>query len=230
MLVIDSREPHEVIDAVRPVFEAAGIAVQVRALEFGDFLMTPNNHKILVERKTPTDFINSTNPTSKDPATKLARQLNGCLSSGVDVVVLLIDGAYFPVRGGKIRTTKMVVHHDFGAFASKIRTVQRNGIRVEHNMSEWFLPYFLLSMYKNEMKDHHDTLVLSPKSFKVPTKKETRWVLLMGIRGVGPSLAQALLTHFKSITGVALATEEELRQVKGVGKKLAEQIRWYMGE
>jgi len=149
-----------------------------------------------------------------------------------DIVDLLdghVAGLGDRIELAALEVAKMMVQHDFGAFASKIRTVQRNGVRVEHNMSEWFLPYFLLSLYKNEMKDRHDTLVLTPKSFKIPAKEEARWVLLMGIRGVGPHLAKTLLTHFGSIRAIAEASEEDLKQVKGVGKKLAEQIVWYMG-
>lgn len=232
MLVIDSREL-ATKDAVRYAFEEAGIEVRVEAMQYGDYKMELTTEAgvkktILIERKTPSDFVNSTHPTSKDPATKLARQLNGCIETEPDAVVLLIDGPYFPVRGGRIKTTKMHIQQDYGVVASKLRTIQRNGIRVEHNMAEWYLPQFLLSMYKNETRDFHDTLTLSPKAFSIPAKDEAKWTVLMGIRGVGPKLAKVLLDHFGSIKAIANATPSELKEVKGVGQKLAESIIWYL--
>ena len=66
MLTIDSREQGS-IDIVREAFQASKIPVSVEKLEYGDYRMditqdNGNERTILVERKTPTDFISSTNP------------------------------------------------------------------------------------------------------------------------------------------------------------------------
>lgn len=224
MLVIDSREQGN-IELVKAAFEKEGIEVEVRALPFGDYLFDYGDRRILIERKTPLDFIHSTTPTQSDPAGKLARQLNGCIESGAEPV-LLIDGYYTAMTGNRIKTRKITVKHSPIGFASKLRTVMKQGIRVEYNPTEWYLPTFLLGMYKYEQKTEHATLTIAPKAFEVPGKEEVKWLMLMNIRGVGPTLAKTLFNYFGSNAAVAAAPVEELKKVKGVGKQVAEQIYW----
>ena len=137
MLTIDSREQGS-IQLVQEALRASKIPVSVEKLEYGDYRMdiTQGNgskRTILVERKTPTDFISSTNPTMRDPGSKIARQLNGCLESNADVVVLLVDGYYQWMKGGKIKTKKINLQHSPDAFVSKLRTIQSHAVRVEYN-------------------------------------------------------------------------------------------------
>ena len=232
MLTIDSREQGS-IDIVREAFQASKIPVSVEKLEYGDYRMditqdNGNERTILVERKTPTDFISSTNPTMRDPGSKIARQLNGCLQSNADVVVLLVDGYYQWMKGGKIKTKKINLQHSPDAFVSKLRTIQSHAVRVEYNPSDWYLPFHLLSLYKYETRSEHSTLALSPNPFAGPPRSQSKWTVLMGMRGVGPKMAQLLLNEFGSIKNLANAEKIELTQVKGVGEKTAEEILWYL--
>ena len=232
MLTIDSREQGS-IQLVQEAFRASKIPVSVEKLDYGDYRMdiTQDNgtaRTVLIERKTPTDFISSTNPTMRDPGSKIARQLNGCLDTDADVVVLLVDGYYQWMKGGKIKTKKINLQHSPDAFVSKLRTIQSHAIRVEYNPSDWYLPFHLLSLYKYESRSEHNTLALSPKPFAVPPRSQSKWTVLMGMRGVGPKMAQQLLTEFGSIKKLANSDKKELMSVKGVGEKTAEEILWYL--
>ena len=232
MLTIDSREQGS-IQLVQEAFRASKIPVSVEKLDYGDYRMdiTQDNgtaRTVLIERKTPTDFISSTNPTMRDPGSKIARQLNGCLDTDADVVVLLVDGYYQWMKGGKIKTKKINLQHSPDAFVSKLRTIQSHAIRVEYNPSDWYLPFHLLSLYKYESRSEHNTLALSPKPFAVPPRSQSKWTVLMGMRGVGPKMAQQLLTEFGSIKKLANSDKGELMAVKGVGEKTAEEILWYL--
>ena len=232
MLTIDSREQGS-IQLVQEAFRASKIPVSVEKLDYGDYRMdiTQDNgtaRTVLIERKTPTDFISSTNPTMRDPGSKIARQLNGCLDTDADVVVLLVDGYYQWMKGGKIKTKKINLQHSPDAFVSKLRTIQSHAIRVEYNPSDWYLPFHLLSLYKYESRSEHNTLALSPKPFAVPPRSQSKWTVLMGMRGVGPKMAQQLLTEFGSIKKFATSDKGELMAVKGVGEKTAEEILWYL--
>jgi len=232
MLTIDSREQGS-IQLVQEAFKASKIPVSVEKLDYGDYRMdiTQDNgtaRTVLIERKTPTDFISSTNPTMRDPGSKIARQLNGCLDTDADVVVLLVDGYYQWMKGGKIKTKKINLQHSPDAFVSKLRTIQSHAIRVEYNPSDWYLPFHLLSLYKYESRSEHNTLALSPKPFAVPPRSQSKWTVLMGMRGVGPKMAQQLLTEFGSIKKLANSDKRELMAVKGVGEKTAEEILWYL--
>ena len=182
---------------------------------------------VIIERKTPSDFINSSHATIKDPSSKLARQLNGCLAVA-DTTILLIDGLYYGQRDGKMKAGKISTYHDLNAFAGKLRTIMAHGIRVEHNPSDWFLPQFLVALYRYELKNEHSTLALAPKAFSVDSKENAKWTVLMGIRGVGPSLARLLLAEFGSVRDVSAASTSQLMKVKGVGEKTAEKILWYL--
>ena len=232
MLTIDSREQGS-IQLVQEAFRASKIPVSVEKLDYGDYRMDITQddgtaRTVLIERKTPTDFISSTNPTMRDPGSKIARQLNGCLESNADVVVLLVDGYYQWMKGGKIKTKKINLQHSPDAFVSKLRTIQSHAIRVEYNPSDWYLPFHLLSLYKYESRSEHNTLALSPKPFAVPPRSQSKWTVLMGMRGVGPKMAQQLLTEFGSIKKLANSDKGELMAVKGVGEKTAEEILWYL--
>ena len=232
MLTIDSREQGS-IQLVQEAFRASKIPVSVEKLDYGDYRMDITQddgtaRTVLIERKTPTDFISSTNPTMRDPGSKIARQLNGCLDTDADVVVLLVDGYYQWMKGGKIKTKKINLQHSPDAFVSKLRTIQSHAIRVEYNPSDWYLPFHLLSLYKYESRSEHNTLALSPKPFAVPPRSQSKWTVLMGMRGVGPKMAQQLLTEFGSIKKLANSDKRELMAVKGVGEKTAEEILWYL--
>jgi ERCC4-type nuclease len=232
MLTIDSREQGS-IQLVQEAFRASKIPVSVEKLDYGDYRMDitqddGTERTVLIERKTPTDFISSTNPTMRDPGSKIARQLNGCLDTDADVVVLLVDGYYQWMKGGKIKTKKINLQHSPDAFVSKLRTIQSHAIRVEYNPSDWYLPFHLLSLYKYESRSEHNTLALSPKPFAVPPRSQSKWTVLMGMRGVGPKMAQQLLTEFGSIKKLANSDKRELMAVKGVGEKTAEEILWYL--
>ena len=232
MLTIDSREQGS-IQLVQEAFRASKIPVSVEKLDYGDYRMDitqddGTERTVLIERKTPTDFISSTNPTMRDPGSKIARQLNGCLDTDADVVVLLVDGYYQWMKGGKIKTKKINLQHSPDAFVSKLRTIQSHAIRVEYNPSDWYLPFHLLSLYKYESRSEHNTLALSPKPFAVPPRSQSKWTVLMGMRGVGPKMAQQLLTEFGSIKKLANSDKKELMGVKGVGEKTAEEILWYL--
>jgi len=232
MLTIDSREQGS-IQLVQEAFKASKIPVSVEKLDYGDYRMDitqddGTSRTVLIERKTPTDFISSTNPTMRDPGSKIARQLNGCLDTDADVVVLLVDGYYQWMKGGKIKTKKINLQHSPDAFVSKLRTIQSHAIRVEYNPSDWYLPFHLLSLYKYESRSEHNTLALSPKPFAVPPRSQSKWTVLMGMRGVGPKMAQQLLTEFGSIKKLANSDKGKLMAVKGVGEKTAEEILWYL--
>ena len=61
-------------------------------------------------------------------------------------------------------------------------------------------------------------------SYQRGTRKKTLRTELTDIPGVGDALAKVLLQHFKSVAQLKKATPEQLREVEGVGPRLAESI------
>ncbi len=233
MLTIDTREKFS-INPVRAYFEKKEVDVKVEVMKYGDYRLDVSTESgvdrvIVIERKSPADFINSTNPTVKEPATKIARQLNGCMSeTGADKVILLIDGLYYPLKGGKIKAGKVTLRRAPDSMFSQLRTIMEHGIRVEHNPADWYLPQWLYGLHEYESRDEHNTLSLAPKAFSIPSKEKAKWTVLMGIKGVGPIMAEALIEYFGSVQAIANADIGELMEVKGVGAKMAEELLWYM--
>jgi DNA excision repair protein ERCC-4 len=52
---------------------------------------------------------------------------------------------------------------------------------------------------------------------------------LQGLPSVGPVLARSLLEKFASLENIVLAGEDELREIDGLGKSKAKQIRAFLG-
>lgn len=55
-------------------------------------------------------------------------------------------------------------------------------------------------------------------------------LILQGLPGIGPKKAKNLLTIFGSIEGIIAAHVEELQLVDGIGKSIAEKIKWAVCE
>ena len=61
-------------------------------------------------------------------------------------------------------------------------------------------------------------------------RKRLKETLLDDFEGLGPVRRQALLKRFKSLTNLKKATPEQLRQVEGIGPKLAARLHAFLGQ
>lgn len=60
-----------------------------------------------------------------------------------------------------------------------------------------------------------------------PKGKHARQLfILQGLPGIGPERARRLLARFGSVESVMRARAEELRSVAGIGKRIADRVRW----
>lgn len=55
-------------------------------------------------------------------------------------------------------------------------------------------------------------------------------VILQGLPGVGSERAARLLDEFGSVEAVVTATSKELQSVEGIGKNIANRIKWAVRE
>lgn len=53
--------------------------------------------------------------------------------------------------------------------------------------------------------------------------------VLQGLPGIGPERAERLLERFGSVEHTMAASAEELAAVEGIGRRIAERIRWCVG-
>jgi DNA ligase (NAD+) len=58
-----------------------------------------------------------------------------------------------------------------------------------------------------------------------------RLLAALGIQGIGSTVAQGLMDHYRSLDALAAASREELEQISGIGPKLAESVAdWFSRE
>ena len=82
----------------------------------------------------------------------------------------------------------------------------------------------LLAIAKREQTDGNKEF--SPHADRKPmTLKEQQEYLVSSLPTVGPNLAKELLKELKSVKNVVNASEEELKNVAGVGDKIAKTIK-----
>jgi ERCC4-type nuclease len=71
---------------------------------------------------------------------------------------------------------------------------------------------------------------LARPGYRPKGKLARQLFLLQGLPEIGPERARRLLARFGSVEGVVRAGPEELRSVHGIGKTVAEKIRWALEE
>jgi len=82
----------------------------------------------------------------------------------------------------------------------------------------------LITIAKREQLEKKKTISIRG-SHKPITLTESQQFFIEGLPQIGPEAARALLKHFKNPANIAYATEEELKNVEGIGPKKAELIR-----
>ena len=68
------------------------------------------------------------------------------------------------------------------------------------------------------------------KKKKPSTRTEQQEYLIESLPSIGPTLAKALLKHFKNPLSIFTASKEELKEVEKIGDKKAEEIKTVIEE
>jgi ERCC4-type nuclease len=66
--------------------------------------------------------------------------------------------------------------------------------------------------------------------YRPKSKWKRQLYILQGLPGVGPERAERLLDRFGSVEAATSASSSELQSVDGIGKSIADKIRWAVGE
>lgn len=203
---VDHREPADLIDGLRAI---DNLVVETASLEIGDFVVPgPDGDPILIiERKTVADLVTSITEDAK----RLFKQTNALKANGATAVVLIEGDLYGNTR---LPLTNMAGTLSYLAVEQRVSIVPT--LDMNHSV------YQIAKLVRHAAHGLGYTLSLrgsGPKDRKAAAK-----YVLEGIPGVSAKKAGALLAHFGSVRAVALADEDALRDVDGIGPATAQMI------
>lgn len=199
LIFVDTRE-----SSIIEYFKQYDCTIQKKMLLLGDFIVSD---RVIIEKKTVPDFVQSI--TDK----RLFQQLKA-MKDNFEKPILIIEGGeslYGYLHPNMIRGALAAVTVDLS-----IPILWTRDLADTAGLVYWIA--------KREQIDEKREIVLRNK--KVPeTIEEQQEYLIASLPDVSTVRAKALLEYFKSPKNVFNASIEELQEVKGIGKKIAEKIR-----
>ena len=230
-LIIDSREPDSVYEAIftNPEWQASKIKTQL--LDAADFVLQYRRRKlgykeplnlVGIESKTWSDLAGSLTTKTTGGVRRIAKQLT-MVQATYPIPILLIKGTYEawsfednPYKRG-VRMWSGQGYRDTGWIAGMLEgfllSVQDRGVRVVRCADESHLPYTLSWLWKHyEHFDPDQDVDHFSRGSMVPI------TMLDAIPGVGPIIARRLhdaldKDDMASIGGVIRASEEKLANI-----------------
>jgi Fanconi anemia group M protein len=181
-----------------------GAVVHAEQLSVGDYIVSS---RIGIERKQVDDFLNSL--------------LKGTLFVQLKKLRDAYARPFLIIEGTGLFTKRNINHHAiYGTFVSIIVDFGISIITTE-NQEDTADLLFITS--KREKKTKNKEVILRGGKSRLSTN-ETIQFILEGFPFVSSVIAQRLLHHFGSIRALVNASEEELQEVQGIGKKIAKSI------
>jgi len=181
-----------------------GVNIEPGQLDIGDYIISS---RIGVERKNVDDFLDSL------ITGKLFKQLS-MLRSAYSRPVLVLEGE-------NVLTRRNISHNAiFGSLSSISIDF---GIPVITTRDENETADLLRIMAKREQRKDKKSVIIRGEKPQMSIREQQQY-LVEGLPNISAVLAKRLLNHFGSIKDIANASTEELRQVKGIGSQIAEEI------
>lgn len=197
VVVCDYRERE-----VAKYLEKFGALVNTTPLVVGDFVCSD---RLVVERKDHSDFVSSI--------------VDGRIFEQAQWMRKEFDKAVFIIEGNSNRDISV---NALKAALATLATTYGASIISTKNPKDTALTVFWLAK-KEQHESKRDVSVKVGKKSKDERKLQEQ--IVCGLPGVSTVTCRRLLEHFGSVENIFAATEKELREVKGVGKKLAVRIR-----
>lgn len=200
-IVVDHREYRS--NVVRNL-AVKGVIVEPQQLDVGDYVLSS---RIGVERKNVDDFLGSLIDG------KLFKQM-AQLRDAYSRPVLILEGE-------NLLTKRNISHNAiFGSLASV--TVDF-GIPVLTTKDSMETADLLNIIAKREQREDKKAVAIRGEKTQMSLRERQQFII-EGLPNVSAVIAKRLLTYFGSIKDIANATEEELQEVKGIGKNIASEI------
>lgn len=206
---IDNRERRS---AIPDLIISRGWQVEFDNLPSGDYVCG----KVAIERKTPSDFISSVHNGRLQ--IEIAKMCSDPLN--YEGVFLFVTSTLDEL----ISSCRMSNPESWTC--GTIMSCRRRGATTIFTESE----HRFVMLFENAIEKYHDGKDRTADVFvkrvlrRNPTEYEILSNAIEGIPGVGPEMANTLFSHFGTIKRIVNATEDELKQVDGVGPKTASRL------
>jgi Fanconi anemia group M protein len=202
IVIADVREPKELIGELSKF-----CIVKSNQLEIADYICSSN---VVIERKTHSDFI--------------ASIIDGRLFEQAKELKENFKRPIIIVEGYSNREI-----NDNALKAALASLVVDFGISLINTRNPYDTARLIYWIAKKEQKEKKKGI-----AFKVKKKpKELKLLqerIVASLPGVSSIISKKLLSYFGSVENVFKANEDELKKVKGIGRKLAAKIRKVLGE
>ena len=197
----DSREGNSKV--IRHLSEME-IDVQIRSMAVGDYQVSD---EVVIERKTAKDFVDS---IIDKRLFKQARELSEEFKR--PLLILEGDDIYNGMlHPNAVRGTIAAIAIDFGISIIPTRNSEDTAAMIKR-------------IAVREQSD--DKVNIQIRTDKKPTSMwEQQLFIIESLPNIGPVNAKNLLKHFGTVENVIKASESELQEVEGIGKKTAKNIR-----
>ena len=197
----DSREGNSKV--IRHLTEME-MDVKIRSMAVGDYQVSD---EVAIERKTAKDFVDS---LIDKRLFKQARELSEEFKK--PLLILEGDDLYAGmVNANAIRGSIASIALDFGISIIPTRNAQDIAAMIKR------------IAIREQNGEHTPVQIRTDK--KPVSLLEQQLFIIESLPNIGPVNAKALLEHFGSVGNVINASEKDLQEVEGIGKKTAENIR-----
>ena len=197
----DSREGNSKV--IRHLSEME-IDVQIRSMTVGDYQVSD---EVVIERKTAKDFVDS---IIDKRLFKQARELSEEFKR--PLLILEGDDIYNGMlHPNAVRGTIAAIAIDFGISIIPTRNSEDTAAMIKRIAVR---------------EQSGDKVNIQIRTDKKPTSMwEQQLFIIESLPNIGPVNAKNLLKHFGTVENVIKASESELQEVEGIGKKTAKNIR-----
>lgn len=202
--VIIHVDHREVTGGLPVLLEDLGVQIEVQQLEMGDYVLSS---RAVVERKSAADFASSI--------------IDRRLFTQVEELKAAYERVIFLVEGSTLYEASNVHPNAIRGGLSYLIILE--GISLLRTENAEDSAAYLATMARHEQKgleyevSHH-------RARRSASPRLQKRYLVEDLPGIGPKMADALLTEFGTLRALFNADEEELRRVYGIGPKRAARI------
>ncbi len=197
-------------DVIKALSESENVDVNIRRLSVGDYQV---GDRVIVERKTLKDFAISI--VDGRLFTQMIR-----LASSSFMGVLILEGT--AVNTADLKMTRESIQ---GALIT-VSLILGIPVLRSKDPSETarlivYIDRQIESFARGGMQRH---------GYRPKNKRRRQLFILQGLPGIGPERADRLLDRFGSVEAAISASSSELQSVDGIGRSIADKIRWVVSK